>query len=331
MKTISVTRGRWISRRSSWRLPGAAELMSYSTPWPVSLWTPRCGYWFAAGASSRWARPISATRRLSPAGYPGVRYRAFDLSEAGPARMHEMLNELTELFESQVLQPLPVSTRDVRCAVEAYRFISQARHIGKVVLTMPATLGDELAEGTILITGGTGMAGSELARHVVDAYGVRHVVVASRRGGRAESTAELTLDLARAGAQVQVLACDVADRQALAEIAGPAGSAVAAAAWRDSCRRGDRRRGDHLVDTGSGGHGVARQGGRSMEPARVDPRYGVVDVCAVFVDRRHGGFGRGRVITLRPTRFWTGWPPTVRQRGCPRFRWRGDCGSGPAP
>ncbi len=150
------------------------------------------------------------------AGYPGVRYRAFDLSEAGPARMHEMLNELTELFESQVLQPLPVSTRDVRCAVEAYRFISQARHIGKVVLTMPATLGDELAEGTILITGGTGMAGSELARHVVDAYGVRHVVVASRRGGRAESTAELTLDLARAGAQVQVLACDVADRQALA-------------------------------------------------------------------------------------------------------------------
>ena len=82
-----------------------------------------------------------------------------------------------------MLQPLPVTTWDVRCAVEAYRFISQARHIGKVVLTMPAALADELAGGTVLITGGTGMAGGELARHVVNAYGVRHVVLASRQGG----------------------------------------------------------------------------------------------------------------------------------------------------
>jgi polyketide synthase 1/15 len=150
--------------------------------------------------------------------YPAVRYRAFDLAEAGPQRIEAMLNELKELFDTRVLQPLPVTTRDVRCAVQAYRFISQARHIGKVILTMPSVLADELAEGTVLITGGTGMAGGELARHVVNAYGVRHVVLASRRGGRSESTAELTLDLARAGAQVQVLACDVADREAVAEL-----------------------------------------------------------------------------------------------------------------
>jgi polyketide synthase 1/15 len=129
-----------------------------------------------------------------------------------------MLDELKELFDTGVLQRLPVRTWEVRSAVEAYRFISQARHIGKVVLTMPSALRDELAEGTVLITGGTGMAGAELARHVVKEYGVRHVVLASRRGGRAEQTAELTLDLARAGAQVQVLACDVADRGAVAEL-----------------------------------------------------------------------------------------------------------------
>jgi 4-hydroxyphenylalkanoate synthase len=150
--------------------------------------------------------------------YPAVRYRAFDLAEAGPQRMKVMLNELTELFDTGALQRLPVTTRDVRCAVQAYRFISQARHIGKVVLTMPSALADDLAQGTVLITGGTGMAGGELARHVVNAYGVRHVVLASRRGSRSESTAELTLDLARAGAQVQVLACDVADRRAVAEL-----------------------------------------------------------------------------------------------------------------
>jgi polyketide synthase 1/15 len=150
--------------------------------------------------------------------YPAVRYQAFDLVEAGPQRMAAMLDELKELFDTGVLQRLPVRTWEVRSAVEAYRFISQARHIGKVVLTMPSALRDELAEGTVLITGGTGMAGAELARHVVKEYGVRHVVLASRRGGRAEQTAELTLDLARAGAQVQVLACDVADRGAVAEL-----------------------------------------------------------------------------------------------------------------
>jgi polyketide synthase 1/15 len=150
--------------------------------------------------------------------YAGVRYRAFDLAEAGPQRMQEMLNELTELFDTRVLHRLPVTTWDVRCAVEAYRFMSKARHIGKIVLTMPSALADELAQGTVLITGGTGMAGAELARHVVNAYGVRQVVLASRRGSRSEVTAELTLDLARAGAQVQVLACDVADRRAVAEL-----------------------------------------------------------------------------------------------------------------
>jgi polyketide synthase 1/15 len=150
--------------------------------------------------------------------YPGVRYQAFDLVEAGPQRMAAMLDELKELFDTGVLQRLPVRTWEVRSAVEAYRFISQARHIGKVVLTMPSALSAELAEGTVLITGGTGMAGAELARHVVKAYGVRHVVLASRRGGRGGQTAELTLDLARAGAQVQVLACDVADRSAVAEL-----------------------------------------------------------------------------------------------------------------
>ncbi len=147
--------------------------------------------------------------------YAAVRYQAFDLIEAGPVRLQEMLNELTGLFDSRVLQRPPVRTWDVRRAAEAYRFISQARHVGKVALTMPSALADELAEGTVLITGGTGMAGAELARHVVKTYGVRHVVLASRRGGRAESTAELTLDLARAGVQVQVLACDIADRSAV--------------------------------------------------------------------------------------------------------------------
>ena len=149
--------------------------------------------------------------------HPGVGYRAFDLMEAGPDRIAEMFGDLMALFSAGVLAPLPVKAFDVRCAAEAYRFVSQARHIGKVVLTMPGGPAG-LAGGTALITGGTGMAGSALARHLVARYGVPHVMLVSRGGERADGVAELVAELGEAGATVSVLACDVGDRDAVANL-----------------------------------------------------------------------------------------------------------------
>ncbi len=147
--------------------------------------------------------------------HPGVRYRAFDLMEAGPDRIAEMFSVLMGLFAAGVLKPLPVKAFDMRCAAEAYRFVSQARHIGKVVLTMPDGPGG-LAGGTALITGGTGMAGSALARHLVDRYRVPHVMLVSRSGEQADGVPELVAELRDAGAKVSVVACDVGDRDAVA-------------------------------------------------------------------------------------------------------------------
>jgi polyketide synthase 12 len=150
--------------------------------------------------------------------HPGVRYRAFDLFEAGPERIQQMLDELAALFGEDVLHPLPVTRFDVRRAPAALRYLSQARHVGKVVMTLPFGPGGGLGTGTVLITGGTGMAGSALARHVVSRYGARNVVLVSRRGLDAPGVAELLTELGATGAQVQVVACDVADREALAKV-----------------------------------------------------------------------------------------------------------------
>ncbi|WP_118915041.1 type I polyketide synthase [Mycobacterium shigaense] len=157
---------------------------------------------------------------------PGVRYRAFDLMEAGPDRIASMLSELLGLFDAGVLTPLPVKAFDVRSASAAYRFVSQARHTGKVILTVPdgpgnAELvgsGGSLAGGSVLITGGTGMAGSALAEHLVARYGVAHVVLVSRRGADGAGVADVVDRLKGAGVEVSVLACDVADRDAVAEL-----------------------------------------------------------------------------------------------------------------
>ena len=62
------------------------------------------------------------------------------------------------------------------------------------------------------------MAGSALARHVVARHGARNLVLMSRRGLDAPGAAELMTELTAAGAQVQVVACDAADREALAKV-----------------------------------------------------------------------------------------------------------------
>ncbi|ORW85804.1 type I polyketide synthase [Mycobacterium sherrisii] len=170
---------------------------------------------------------MGKTDLRDPAAMPeGVRYRAFDLMEAGPDLIASMLTELMSLFAAGVLKPLPSKAFDVRSASAAYRFVSQARQIGKVVLTLPdgpgdrvlATAGGSLAGGSVVVTGGTGMVGAAVAAHLVARYGVGHVVLVSRRGGEADGVSAVVEGLTGAGAQVSVVACDVADRVAVAEL-----------------------------------------------------------------------------------------------------------------
>ncbi|WP_367127517.1 SDR family NAD(P)-dependent oxidoreductase [Saccharothrix sp. HUAS TT1] len=142
-----------------------------------------------------------------------VDYTAFDLLELPPARIAPMLAALGGLFDAGALTPLPTSVWDARRAPEAFRHVSRAKHVGKVVLTVPRPWDPD---GAVLITGGFGGLGLALARHLVVDRGVTRLVLVGRSGGagREDELAALR-DL---GAEVTAAACDVADPDAVAAL-----------------------------------------------------------------------------------------------------------------
>ena len=217
-----------------------------------------------------------------------------------------------------------MTTFDVRRAPAALRYLSQARHVGKVVMTLP----DAWAAGTVLITGGTGMAGSVLARHVVTRHGVRHLVLVSRRGPDAPGAAELVAELRAAGAEVQVVACDAADREALAKVIAdipvqrPLSAVIHAAGVLD----------DAVVTS------LTPERMDAVLRAKVDGAWNLheltrdLNVSAFVMFSSMAGMlgSRARVTMLQPTPFWTGWPSIGARPGCRRSRWGGGCGNRPA-
>ncbi|MCV9879627.1 type I polyketide synthase [Brenneria izbisi] len=139
-------------------------------------------------------------------------YHYLDRPDNDPELTTEMLTTLLSLMRSGSLAPLPITAFDIREAISAFRLMQQGRHTGKVVLTFPQELNPD---GTVLITGGTGTLAGLLAHHLVASHQIKNLILASRRGSRADGAAQLRAELARAGATVEIVACDTTDPQAL--------------------------------------------------------------------------------------------------------------------
>ena len=141
--------------------------------------------------------------------HPGREYRAFHPSDIEPGRFGEILDRILELFASGALHH---SETTVHTAGEV-RAPEETEGGAKAVLTLPVRFPEE---GTVLLTGGTGTLGHILARHLVTAYGVRHLTLVSRGGSATTGQDGRSEELRSLGAQVDVRACDAADRDALA-------------------------------------------------------------------------------------------------------------------
>ncbi|GAA2483188.1 SDR family NAD(P)-dependent oxidoreductase [Streptomyces longisporus] len=80
-------------------------------------------------------------------------------------------------------------------------------------------------DGTVLITGGLGAVGRQIA-HLLAEHGVPRLLLASRQGTADPRAAEVVEELAALGVDVEVAACDVADATAVADVLAGVGDAL---------------------------------------------------------------------------------------------------------
>jgi myxalamid-type polyketide synthase MxaB len=142
---------------------------------------------------------------------PEIAYHVIYLGEVveqQPALVQEMLRELIEAFEAGHLAPLPRTAFSLRDAASAFRYMAQAKHVGKVVLRQDMGRGRIVPDATYLVTGGLGSLGLAVAQWLV-AEGAQHLVLVGRHGPHAAAQTVLA-ELAQRGAQVVVRQADVA-------------------------------------------------------------------------------------------------------------------------
>ncbi|MGW0895148.1 SDR family NAD(P)-dependent oxidoreductase, partial [Saccharopolyspora sp. NPDC002578] len=169
--------------------------------------------------SSRWesSRLVVLTGGAEPA-VAAVRGLVRSAQAENPGRI--VLVDVDVDVDQQAVLPAALTTgepqvvvRDGALSVPRLERFTGAARTGEVAA--PAAFDPA---GTVLITGGTGTLGAELARHLVTGHGARHLVLCGRRGPTAPGAVELAAELADLGAEASVMACDVADREALAEV-----------------------------------------------------------------------------------------------------------------
>ena len=152
---------------------------------------------------------------------------ADQLMSERPQLTRRLFGEMMALFEQGILHPLPFREFDANQVVEAYRYMQQARQIGKVVVTygnpieqtvdtreQPQRALQLVADATYLVTGGLGGFGLRTAQWLID-KGARHLVLLGRRGpASTEAQPQLALWHAQ-GLDVQAVACDITDESQL--------------------------------------------------------------------------------------------------------------------
>jgi acyl transferase domain-containing protein/NADPH:quinone reductase-like Zn-dependent oxidoreductase/NAD(P)-dependent dehydrogenase (short-subunit alcohol dehydrogenase family)/acyl carrier protein len=159
--------------------------------------------------------------------YPDIIYSTVFLGDVclnDSKLVRSMFKELMQGMQDGGLKPLPHHTFSIYEAETAFRFMAQAKHIGKIVIDQRTM--DERpfirSDSTYIITGGTGGLGLSFARSLV-AGGAKHLVLYSRKPAPEKSQKIIRL-LEAEGAQITLAQGDVAKESDLRQMLTQAGS-----------------------------------------------------------------------------------------------------------
>jgi acyl transferase domain-containing protein len=140
-----------------------------------------------------------------------------------------LLRDLVERFEQGLLTALPHRVFPIAEAIDAFRTMAKAKHVGKVILSLQqqdvrvAPSADDMAsfrhDATYLVSGGLGGFGLVLAQWMID-RGARHLVLMGRGGARTEEAHQAVAALRQSGAEVEVMAADVSKWDDVAAVLG---------------------------------------------------------------------------------------------------------------
>ena len=169
--------------------------------------------------------------RNTPVGIRPLRHNASyfaidadQLPMSRPALAARLLGEITGLLETGALRPLPYRSFEFGAAVDAFRLMQSAGHVGKVILepgpTPPMATGTAIAfaarpDGAYVVTGGLSGFGLETARWLVR-HGARHLALLGRRGAATPGADAALAAFAAEGVMAQAFATDVGNPAALA-------------------------------------------------------------------------------------------------------------------
>ncbi|WP_341889823.1 type I polyketide synthase [Variovorax sp. YR752] len=153
--------------------------------------------------------------------FPGRHYHPLYLGEIAAARplfVRGMLEEILADIGSGSLSALPMRCYPLAQAEQAFRFMGQGHHTGKIVITQ-TPVPDVRGDASYLVTGGLGGLGLACAQWLAQA-GARHLVLLGRRP--AGESARAAIDALRDdGCAVEVVAGDVADRHVVDALLQP--------------------------------------------------------------------------------------------------------------
>jgi phthiocerol/phenolphthiocerol synthesis type-I polyketide synthase C len=152
---------------------------------------------------------------------------ADQLMNANPELTRRLFAEVMHLFTEGVLHPLPYHLFDAENIVDAFRYMQQARQIGKIVVTYGTGIHNvhhqnvdtkhtlSLPENaTYLVTGGLGGFGLKTAQWLAS-KGARNLILVSRSGPASDEAKRAIAEFKAQGVRVHAAACDITDKAAV--------------------------------------------------------------------------------------------------------------------